>query len=174
MRWVSTGRKVFDNKGNPVKQYEPFFSNSHEYEDETELVEWGVTPILHYDPLGRLMRTDNPNGTFSKVEFGPWQQRSFDENDTVTDSDWYAERINLPSSDPQRRAAELSTQHNNTPAIAHLDTLGRSFLTISDNGSDGQYSTHTELDIEGNPRIVTDARGYPVMHYSYNMIGPSD
>ena len=174
VRWVGTGRKVFDNKGNPVKQYEPFFSNSHQYEDETELVEWGVTPILHYDPLGRMMRTVNPNGTFSKVEFDSWQQRSFDENDTVTDSDWYAVRINLPPSDPQHRAAELSSQHNNTPAIAHLDTLGRSFLTISDNGSDGQYSTHIELDIEGNPRVITDARGNPVMQYAYNMIGPAD
>src|SRR5262249_30869381 len=52
--WVGTGRTVFDNKGNPVKQYEPFFTATHEYEDEQELVEWGVTPILRYDPLGRL------------------------------------------------------------------------------------------------------------------------
>lgn len=174
VRWVGSGRKVFNNKGNPVKQYEPFFSNSHEYEDETELVEWGVTPVLHYDPLGRLIRTVNPNDTFSKVEFGPWQQRSFDENDTVTDSDWYAARINLPVNDPQLRAAQLSAKHNNTPVIAHLDTLGRSFLTISDNATDGQYSTHTELDIEGNLRVITDARGNPVMQYAYNMIGPSD
>lgn len=174
VRWVGSGRKVFNNKGHPVKQYEPFFSNSHEYEEETQLVEWGVTPILHYDPLGRLIRTVNPNGTYSKVEFGPWQQRSFDENDTVTDSDWYAERIDLPPSDPQHRAAELSAEHNNTPAIAHLDTLGRNFLMISDNGADGQYTTHTELDIEGNPRVITDARGNPVMQYAYNMIGPSD
>ena len=174
IRWMGTGRKVFDNKGNPVKQYEPFFSNSHEYEDETELVEWGVTPILRYDPLGRLIHTDNPDGTFSKVEFGPWHQRSFDENDTVIDSDWYAARINLPTNDPQRRAAELSAQHHNTAAIVHLDTLGRSFLNIADNGEQGQYTTHTELDIEGNARIITDARGNPVMQYAYNMIGPSD
>ncbi|XXT18152.1 hypothetical protein WME94_48775 [Sorangium sp. So ce429] len=40
-RWVGTGRTVLDNKGNPVKQYEPFFSATHEYEDEAELVEWG-------------------------------------------------------------------------------------------------------------------------------------
>ena len=26
VRWVGTGRVVFDNKGNPVKKYEPFFS----------------------------------------------------------------------------------------------------------------------------------------------------
>ena len=174
VRWVGSGRKVFDNKGNPVKQYEPFFSNSHEYEDEVELVEWGVTPILHYDPLGRLIRTNNPDGTFSKVEFGPWHQRSFDESDTVINSDWYAERINLPVDDPQRRAAELSAQHYDTPAVTHLDTLGRSFLNIADNGDRGQYTTHTELDIEGNARVITDARGNPVMQYAYNMIGPSE
>ncbi|HMY19120.1 MAG TPA: hypothetical protein PKA58_22495 [Polyangium sp.] len=53
---------VLDNKGNPIKQYEPFFSSTHEYEDEDDLVEWGVTPILRYDPLGRVVRTDLPDG----------------------------------------------------------------------------------------------------------------
>jgi hypothetical protein len=37
---------------------------THEYEDEADLVESGVTPILHYDPLGRLIRTDLPNGSY--------------------------------------------------------------------------------------------------------------
>ncbi len=87
-RWVGTGRTVFDNKGNPVKQYEPFFSSTHEYEEETELVEWGVTPVLRYDALGRLIRTDLPNGTFSKVEFDPWKQTTFDPNDNVAPSIW--------------------------------------------------------------------------------------
>lgn len=36
----------FNNKGNPVKQFEPFFSDSEGYEDEEDLVEWGVTPII--------------------------------------------------------------------------------------------------------------------------------
>jgi RHS repeat-associated protein len=172
IRWVGTGRKVFDNKGNPIKQYEPFFSSTYEYEDKIDLIEWGVTPILRYDPLGRLVRTDNPNGTFSKVVFNPWQQTSFDENDTVTESDWYAKRMNLSSDDPQQRAAELTVAHANTPTTTYLDTLGRAFLTIADNGSLGQYSTHTELDIEGNPRKITDARGNPIMQYAYGMIGP--
>ncbi len=74
-RWVGAGRTVFDNKGNPVKRYEPFFSSTYEYEDETELVEWGVTPVLRYDALGRLIRTDLPNGTFSRVEFDPGSKR---------------------------------------------------------------------------------------------------
>ena len=41
------------------------------------LVEQGVTALNHYDPLGRLIRTDLPNGTFSRVAFDPWQQASW-------------------------------------------------------------------------------------------------
>jgi hypothetical protein len=40
------------------------------YEGEAELVEQDLTPILHYDPLGPLVRTDLSNGTFSKVVDG--------------------------------------------------------------------------------------------------------
>jgi hypothetical protein len=49
-RWVGTGRTVFNNKGNPVKQYEPFFSATSAYEDEASIVESGVTPIIHSIP----------------------------------------------------------------------------------------------------------------------------
>ena len=28
----------------------------------------GVTPVLHYDPLGRRVRTELPNGTQAHVE----------------------------------------------------------------------------------------------------------
>src|SRR5690606_6081943 len=41
-RWVGTGRTVFDNKGNPIKQYEPYFTRTHEYENDQDLVQWGV------------------------------------------------------------------------------------------------------------------------------------
>ena len=116
VRWVGTGRTVMDNKGNPIKKYEPFFDSTPAFNDEEELVEWGVTPILRYDPLSRLIRTDHPNGTFSKVEFDPWRQVTFDENDTVLASQWYADRRNLPSNDPERKAADAAAVHTNTPA----------------------------------------------------------
>ena len=49
LRWIGNGRTVLNNKGNAVKQYEPYFSITHQYEDLKELVETGVTPILYYD-----------------------------------------------------------------------------------------------------------------------------
>src|SRR5215207_6211568 len=83
VRWVGNGRTVLNNKGKPVKQYEPYFSTTHEYEDDMVLREIGVTPKLHYDPVGRNIRTLFPNGTFAKAEFNPWLQKVFDANDTV-------------------------------------------------------------------------------------------
>src|SRR5262249_5379763 len=163
---------------NPIKKYEPFFDSTFAYEDEKELVEWGVTPILRYDPLGRLIRTDLPNGTFSSVEFDPWQQITSDENDTVLQSRWYADRGSpdpagqAPNGalNPEARAAWLAAEHANTPSVAHFDTLGRSFLTIADNGAAGKYETRVELDIEGNQRSITDALHRKIMSYEYDMI----
>ncbi len=86
-RWVGTGRIIYNNKGNPVKQYEPFFSSTHQYETEQDLVEWGVTPILFYDPLERVVATLHPNHTYEKVVFDPWQQATWDVNDTVEQAD---------------------------------------------------------------------------------------
>ena len=165
-RWIGTGRSVVDNKGNPVKKYEPFFSDTFEYETERELVEWGVTPILRYDPLGRLIRTELPNGTFRKVVFDAWRQMTWDENDTVLESRWYRDRGALdprgpePKADPRRRAAWLAAQHADTPSHAHLDSLGRTFLTEEDNKDPrGLYTTRVALDVSGNTLAVIDARG---------------
>jgi len=91
-RWVGTGRTIFNNKGNPVEQYEPFFSSTFSYEMESDLVEFGVTPTIRYDSIDRVIRTDLPDGTFTRVEFDAWSQKSFDQNDTVLDSQWYVDR----------------------------------------------------------------------------------
>jgi RHS repeat-associated protein len=168
-RWVSTGRTVFDNKGNPVKKYEPFFSGTSEYEDEAELVEWGVTPILRYDPLGRLVRTDQPNGTHSRVVFDAWRQERWDENDSVTGTPWLARK--QAGTPAERRCASLALAHAGTPTVMHLDALGRVFLTVADNGIEGPRRTRVELDIEGLQRSVTDARGLRAVTQDFDLLG---
>ncbi|PRQ09960.1 RHS repeat domain-containing protein [Enhygromyxa salina] len=181
VRWVGSGRVVLDNKGNVLKAYEPYFSSTPEYEDEAELVEQGVTALNHYDPLGRLVRTDLPNGTFSRVEFTPWEQTSWDVNDTVLVSDWFAQRDGYEGSDVARqkeaRAAELAAKHANTPSKTHLDTLGRPFLSVAHNkdliGNDEFYATRSVLDIQGNVLEVIDARGNSAETRVYGMLGQS-
>ncbi|MFP4418821.1 MAG: hypothetical protein ACLFSB_16290 [Chitinispirillaceae bacterium] len=141
---------MYDNKGNPVKKYEPFFSGTHEYEDEDDLVQWGVTPIMHYDPLGRLIRTEFPDGTESRVVFDAWHQEHWDQNDCVTVSAWLETRLATGAPPDQHQAAVQTQAHADTPSISHLDSLGRVYLTVEDNGSEGTYQTRAALDIEGN------------------------
>jgi len=157
-RWIGSGRVVVDNKGNPVKQYEPYFSSTLAYEAETEVRERGVTSLMHYDPLGRLVRTDFQNGTHARTELTPWLQRTFDANDSVLDSDWHAARVALPAGDPERRAAEITEAYASTPVIVHFDALGRTFLTVEDPGTT-PLETRLVLDVVGNVLEVVDARG---------------
>ncbi|MCJ7819633.1 MAG: hypothetical protein MUP53_00395, partial [Bacteroidales bacterium] len=208
-RWVGKGRTVYNNKGKPVKQYEPFFSSTHLYEDELEMTDTGVTQVLFYDPVERVITTLHPNNTYEKVVFDPWHQKTYDVNDTVasdprTDSDisgyvgkyfeqiapepdtwetWLQQRgidpLNPPEDiglDPEKKAAVRTLPHADTPTVAYLDSLGRTFLTLANNGKDTNgndvfYKTYIVLDIEGNQREVIDARDRIVMRYDYDMLG---
>lgn len=78
-RWVGSGWSVFNNKGKPVRCYEPFFSATHRYEFGVAI---GVSPVLFYDPVERVVATLHPNRTYEKVVFDPWQQNIYDLNDT--------------------------------------------------------------------------------------------
>ena len=234
-RWVASGWTVYNNKGKPVRQYEPFFSrrqqpdgtlgSDHRFEFG---VTAGVSPVLFYDPAGRVIATLHPNHTYEKVVFDPWQQTTYDVNDTCapcnaqtgdprTDPDiqghvaryyaglpasppapawhtWRAERIDGALGPHEQAAAVSASAHADTPTTAHMDALGRPFLTMARNrvvcaghdldGTENSVGTRVELDIEGNQREVRDERTLPVnylptgaleqrivMRYTYDMLG---
>ncbi|MES2825179.1 MAG: SpvB/TcaC N-terminal domain-containing protein [Pseudomonadota bacterium] len=186
LRWVGSGRSILNNKGNAVKQYEPYFSLTHQFEDVKELVETGVTPILFYDVMGRLIKTELPDGTLSRTEFDCWKQIIYDSNDTILESSWYNDRINHlidaeliaagKDSAREKQAAIQAAKHANTPMVMHVDTMGRPILSVEHNrnlvnDADEFLRTRVFLDIEGNLRRVVDARGNAVMHYKYDMLG---
>jgi RHS repeat-associated protein len=178
-RWIGNGRTIFNNKGNPVKQYEPFFDSTHEYNNEIELTALGFTSLIYYDALSRVTRTEYPNGTFSKVVFDAWTQKSYDQNDTVLESKWYSDRISGTKGLAEQEAARGAAVHANTPSISYLDSLGRKFLEVAHNKTqrsnealfEEHYQTRTQLDIESNALSVTDARGNTVMSWKYDMLG---
>ena len=195
LRWIVNGKTVLNNKGKPVKQYEPYFSTQSTCRAEGDVQEEvGVTSLMYYDAAGRVVRTEMPDGTFSRVEFSPWHVKTFDANDTVLDSHWYSERNPPPIEEPlprdpftgeltvtpDQRAAWLAAQHSNTPAVTIVDSLGRDVISIAHNrvedpnGShvfggkhyrDDRYFTFTKLDAEGKPLWIRDARGNLVMQY---------
>ncbi len=162
-RWVGSGWTVFNNKGKPVRQYEPFFTHTHRFEFDVRI---GVSSVLFYDPAERIIATLHPNHTYEKVVFDPWQQSTYDVNDTCaahnaqtgdprTDPNisgyvqeyfkslpvdalkpwqtWYAQRIGGVLGPHERTAAERGAAHANTPTTTHFDALGRPFLTVARN-----------------------------------------
>ncbi|ULL16718.1 toxin [Paenibacillus sp. H1-7] len=174
LRWVASGKTILNNKGKPVKQYEPYFcqaATGHRFEEPAEI---GVTPVMYYDALGRLIRTESPDGAYSRAEFTPWYQKQFDANDTVleTGNAWYKRKSALTASVEERRAARMATDHANTPSVIVLDSLGREVVSIvhnrvgpSDALADEKYVTFTRLDAEGKPLWIQDSRGNRVMQY---------
>lgn len=196
-RWVGSGWTIFNNKGKPIRQYEPFFSATHSFEFAAIV---GVSAVLFYDPVERVVATLHPNDSWEKVVFDPWNQETWDVNDTVLrdprdDEDvggyvkpyldslsgwrtWYAQRADGTLGILEQRAAEKTATHAGTPARVWFDSLGRIVLTVSHNRlkREGiaieEYSaSRTILDIEGNQREVIDAFGRSVMRYDHDMLG---
>jgi RHS repeat-associated protein len=196
-RWVGTGWTIFNNKGKPVKQYEPFFDDTHAFRFGYQL---GASPTLFYDPVERVVATLHPNHTWDKVVFDPWRQENWDVNDTAlvddpkTDPDvgeffqrlsesdylptWYAQRQGGTLGPIEKAAAVKTAVHAATPSLAYTDSLGRSFLTVAFNRFERHgtvveehYATRVLFDIEGNQREVIDAKDRVVMRYDYDMLG---
>ena len=158
-RWVGSGWTIFNNKGKPVRQYEPFFDDTHGFRFGKAV---GVSPVLFYDPAERVIATLYPNDTYEKVVIDPWQQATYDANDSCaprnvqtgdprTDLDiggyvteffkkqpatwqtWHAHRIGNTLGPDERNAALRAEVHADTPMTTHFDALGRPFLTIARN-----------------------------------------
>lgn len=158
-RWVGSGWTIFNNKGKPVRQYEPFFDDTHAFKFAAI---HGVSPVLFYDPAARVIATLHPNHTYEKAVFDPWKQTTYDVNDTCaprnqqtgdprTDSDiggyvaeyfkmhpatwqtWHAQRVDGTMGSHERNAAKRAATHADTPTTAHFDALGRPFLTVARN-----------------------------------------
>lgn len=189
-RWLASGWTIFNNKGKPVRSYEPFFDARHEYQMDHRA---GVSSVLCYDPLGRVVATLYPNHAWDKMTYEGWRREKWDVNDTVLlnpaeDAQagghfrrlpagdylpgWHQQRASGDLGPAEREAAIRAAAHAGTPALMHLDSLGRPFLTVGHNRfeRDGavlesRHDTRIALDIEGHQLSVIDARGNAVMRY---------
>lgn len=181
-RWVGSGWTVFNNKGKPVRQYEPFFTDTHRFEFEVKI---GVSPVLCYDPVERVVATLHPNHTWEKVVFDPWRQETWDVSDTIliadpkTDPDvgeffrrlpdaeylptWHEARKNGQLGPNEQAAAEKAAVHAATPTVAHADALGRTFLTIAHNRFKRSDTPATDLPTDEfyTTRVILNIEGNP-------------
>ena len=147
-RFVGTGRTVVDNKGNVVKQYEPFFSTTSDYEDERRLVEWGKAVVYDYDPVGRNTKVTLPDKNIRTWEYDPWIVVFKDEEDN-----------------------RVGGKHENTPTVTHLDHMGRVYKSLETPGGGAWFTTHLELNVQGSVVKVTDPRGNEAQVQRFDAVG---
>jgi RHS repeat-associated protein len=185
-QWITSGWTVLDNKGRPVRTYEPFYSPTHQLEVAREA---GVSIVRLYDSADRVVATVHPNGTWEKVVFDPWHQAAWDVNDTVAIADprsdpdvgdrfrrllgadpaawrsWHDLRIGGARGAAEQAAAQATEAHAGTPTSTYFDALGRPCLVVADNGNGERHATRTALDLRGKPLAVFDPLGRRVFEY---------
>ena len=184
-RWAGSGWVITNNKGDPVRQYEPFFSATNAFEFAATS---GVATVLFYDPPGRVVARLRPDNSWDKTVFDAWQQASWDGNDTVLIADprgdadvgayftrllgssagftsWHDLRIGgtygatAEAQAAQKDAAQKAAAHAATPGLAYVDALGRHCLDVDDNGGVNRFPTRSALDCSGRVLAVFDALG---------------
>ncbi|MEM7719441.1 MAG: SpvB/TcaC N-terminal domain-containing protein, partial [Pseudomonadota bacterium] len=197
-RWLCSGWVVQNNKGILVRQYEPFFTETHAFAFDVRV---GVSPIMLYDPPGRPVATLMPDKTFTKVKTTPWRAETWDAGDTVLISNpandpdiggyvarlasadylptWHTVRIDGDKGPEAQDAARQSEICFETPVVSHTDSLGRVIASHTLNRvaqQDGsfletEHLSSATIDITGQPSAIRDTAGRRAMTFLYDMAG---
>ncbi|TVR82103.1 MAG: hypothetical protein EA412_01955, partial [Chitinophagaceae bacterium] len=182
MNVVVSGWQVYDNKGQVIKQYEPYFDKGFTFEAAKNEHKFRKLR-MYYDPRGQVVRTKNPDGSEQRVIFGipddltklptttyllqnkitptPWESYTYDANDLAKET--HGENHNVPD------------DHHYTPSSVVMDALGRTIKTtehqahIKPNEEKEDVVMKYEYDIRGNLLKVTDALGRVAFHHKYDL-----
>lgn len=163
-RWVGTGWTIFNNKGKPVRQYEPFFSATHRFEFGVQV---GVSPVLFYDPTERVVATLNPDHTWSKVVFDPWKQTTWDASDLLfadpaSDADVGAYFRKLPASEYLPRWHALRTD------AAHAAEFAQHYPDAEDRANETTAARQSEVHAQTPTTAHADSLGRTFLNVAMN------
>ncbi|MFM0336014.1 SpvB/TcaC N-terminal domain-containing protein [Paraburkholderia fungorum] len=81
-RWAISGRVEYDNKGQPVRSYQPYFINAWQYVVDSSMRTCGYADTHYYDATGREIRVQTALNYLRRQSYYPWFSVSEDENDT--------------------------------------------------------------------------------------------
>jgi RHS repeat-associated protein len=173
-RWVGNGWTVFNNKGKPVRQFEPFFSDTHKLDSDVHI---GVSPWLFYDPVGRVVATLHPNHTWEKVVFDPWRQATYDVNDTLPNDAGGADPKNDPDvGDFFRRLPDadyLPSWHALRTDPAHAAALAARYPRAIDRSNETKAAIKAGAHANTPATAHFDALGRPFLTLADNGPDPA-
>ncbi len=190
-RWVISDVVERDTRGHVIRVVAPFFSATTFPSDGEVRRALETATVLTRDPLGRVVRTDYPDGTFTTVDIGCWASTFNDENDNVLDSDWYAQRqlstppvvtagssadseaaaIEARRADSDSRAAALAAASARTPRVELYDNAGRVIATRRTLIGSQIAERRFMRDWQGNVVVVIDAMGKVGERHTYDLLG---
>jgi YD repeat-containing protein len=171
---VVSGWQLYDNKGQVVEKYQPFFDTGWGYTLSTD-AKRGQRTTMFYDPRGLTVRTVNPDGSEQLVISGvphdlerpddfaptPWEAYTYDANDNAGRT---------------HSNVALSYRHHwNTPTSTRIDALGRQVQTVARNRAQPaagsplpsvtEHRTRSQYDIRGNLLAARDPLDRPALSY---------
>ncbi len=80
-RWAVSGRTEYDNKGQAIRTYQPYFLNSWQWVVDDSAREDLYADTHFYDPVGRDIQVLTAKGYLRRTLYTPWFVASEDEND---------------------------------------------------------------------------------------------
>jgi len=83
-RWAVSGRTEYDNKGQAIRAYQPYFLNSWQWVVDDSAREDLYADTHFYDPIGRDIQVLTAKGYLRRSLYTPWFVVSEDENDLST------------------------------------------------------------------------------------------
>ncbi|WP_268240800.1 toxin TcdB middle/C-terminal domain-containing protein [Streptomyces lacrimifluminis] len=170
-RWVGSGWTVFNNKGKAVRQFEPFFTDTHRFESDVRI---GVSPVLLYDPIGRVVATLRPDHSWEKTVFDPWRQKTWNVTDTVLVADPAAD---VHVGDHFRRletGAYLPTWHALRTDPDHAAALAAQYPDSDDRANETRAARQTELHAATPTVTHADSLGRTIVTVVHNRLRYSD
>lgn len=178
---VVSGWQIYDNKGQVIEKFEPFYSTGWDYKrpdeerDEQGQPMAGKSIRIEYDPRGQAVRTINPDNSEQRVIYGipialdmpddfiptPWEAYTYDANDLA----------------PLTHGITAQTQkiktHWFTPSHIEIDGLSRTIKAVQrekqSQDSKDWIVTTTRYDIRGNALEIRDAFGRPAFIHAYDL-----
>lgn len=176
-----SGWQIYNNKGKVVEKYEPFFDKGFNFLPPDSS---GVKIRMFYDPLGRVVKTINPDNSQQWVIFGtpislnaPPDPTTLHGVETLINSPWisFSYDSNDLASLTNPTGSNVPSSHYFTPKNMLTDALGRSIQTneFFDNGDyNNTITMHYRYDIRGNLLDVKDPYNRIVFEHIYDLRTP--
>ena len=173
---------VYGGKGQVLKEYPAYYSPDAEYGWNKE--EPCSAPVIYeYDGQGQVVKTQQfvhntaENGklrrVFAKIYRTPWEEKVYDYNDTIKDSELYQSFMECCPDTPQRGMADQKDALHKaeafygTPLTKLFDNCGNVEHEVN---YDGSRTTNT-YDISGRLSSCQDAR-LEVCNFRYRLDMP--